>query len=86
MQPPPTAGVLDEKCAATSALGLYAQSCPAAFMPYVEPTLEALTKAGGLCRWAGAWLAGATWGKGWLQRHTDPMHASPWKYVHQDLP
>ncbi|KAG2492093.1 hypothetical protein HYH03_009587 [Edaphochlamys debaryana] len=45
-------GVLDEKCAACAALGLFAQACPAAFLPFVEPTLEALIKhPGGLFRY-----------------------------------
>ncbi|EFJ45451.1 hypothetical protein VOLCADRAFT_94324 [Volvox carteri f. nagariensis] len=45
-------GVLDEKCAATAALGLYAQAAPAAFMPYMEQALTALTKSpGGMCRY-----------------------------------
>ncbi|GLI66665.1 hypothetical protein VaNZ11_010595 [Volvox africanus] len=45
-------GVLDEKCAATAALGVYAQAAPAAFMPYMEQALAALTKTpGGMCRY-----------------------------------
>ncbi|KXZ49857.1 hypothetical protein GPECTOR_19g308 [Gonium pectorale] len=45
-------GVLDEKCAATAALGLYAQAAPAAFLPFMEQTLEAFTRQpGGMCRY-----------------------------------
>lgn len=38
------AAVLDEKAAATSALGAYAAACPALFAPYTEPVLEQLKK------------------------------------------
>ncbi|GFR46415.1 hypothetical protein Agub_g7997, partial [Astrephomene gubernaculifera] len=45
-------GVLDEKCAAVAALGHFAQACPAAFLPFMEDTLAALTKSGGgMCRY-----------------------------------
>ncbi|GLC39350.1 hypothetical protein PLESTB_000894500 [Pleodorina starrii] len=45
-------GVLDEKCAATAALGWYAHACPAAFLPYMEQALTSLTKTpGGMCRY-----------------------------------
>ncbi|PNH04952.1 putative importin subunit beta-4 [Tetrabaena socialis] len=40
-------GVLDEKCAATSALGLYAQAAPAAFLPFVERALAGMVS---MCR------------------------------------
>eukprot|EP00798_Chlamydomonas_sp_ICE-L_P021936 gene21936-28982_t len=36
-------GVMDEKCAASMALGHYAQAVPAAFAPYLETALPALT-------------------------------------------
>ncbi|MEW5308809.1 MAG: hypothetical protein WDW38_000740 [Sanguina aurantia] len=35
-------GVLDEKCAATMALGMYAEACPAQYSPYTAATLEVL--------------------------------------------
>ena len=37
-----SAGVLDEKAASTSALGAYAEACPAAMAPYTEPVLQTL--------------------------------------------
>jgi hypothetical protein len=36
------AGVMDEKVAATGALGQYAEACPAGFMPYMEQVLPVL--------------------------------------------
>jgi hypothetical protein len=38
-----SAGVLDEKASSTSALGAYAEACPAAMAPYTEPVLQILT-------------------------------------------
>jgi hypothetical protein len=40
-------GVLDEKSAATQALGLYAQHTGAAFLPYLEEALMLLKKLAG---------------------------------------
>lgn len=34
---------MDEKTSATTALGLYAEACPQAFMPYAEECLQVLT-------------------------------------------
>ena len=50
----PAAGVLDEKCAATSSLGYYASAVPGAFMQYLPAALDTFTRSkGGMCRWAG---------------------------------
>lgn len=36
-------GVMEEKVSATNVLGQYAEACPTAFMPYMEPTLKTLS-------------------------------------------
>ena len=41
---PPCAGVLDEKAAATQALGLYAKNTLAGFAPFIEPVLAVLLR------------------------------------------
>jgi hypothetical protein len=38
-----SSGVMEEKVSATTVLGQYAEACPTAFMPYMEPTLKTLS-------------------------------------------
>jgi hypothetical protein len=38
-----SSGVMEEKVSATTVLGQYAESCPKAFLPYMEPALKTLS-------------------------------------------